>query len=180
MFRTLALAGLLALSATAARADLKPGAPAPDFAISAALAGKSFTFALAEALKKGPVVLYFYPKSFTRVCTEEAHAFAEAADDFSKLDATIIGVSSDTLATQRQFSALECRNRFAVGADPDMTVIRAYDAGAGNAAYARRISYVIAPDGRIVSAVADTGAASRHITRALAVVKALHAIRGGK
>ncbi len=168
--RLFLLAAALALTAGPARAELRPGAAAPDFTIEAALAGRNFTFALAEALKKGPVVLYFYPKSFTKVCTEEAHEFAEATDEFASMNATVIGVSADTLATQREFSSLECRDKFAVGADPDFKVIRAYDAAAGQTAYARRISYVISPQGRILSALADPGA-TRHIQNALATVR---------
>ncbi|HXW64063.1 MAG TPA: redoxin domain-containing protein, partial [Burkholderiaceae bacterium] len=63
-----------------ASAALAVGAPAPDFTAQAALGGKTFTFSLAEALKKGPVVLYFYPKAFTKGCTIEAHNFAEASE----------------------------------------------------------------------------------------------------
>ena len=62
---TLFLSLCLGICATAAWAALKPGEAAPDFTVDAALGGKEFKFSLAEALKKGPVVLYFYPKSFT-------------------------------------------------------------------------------------------------------------------
>ncbi len=64
-------------------AALKPGDAAPDFTAQAAVGGKDFIFSLSDALKRGPVVLYFYPKSFTRGCTIEAHEFAEAAESFA-------------------------------------------------------------------------------------------------
>lgn len=169
--------GLLAvpvLFAAAAKAALKPGDAAPLFTIEAAQAGKDFRFSLAEALKKGPVVLYFYPKSFTSVCTVEAHEFAENIENFAAAGASVIGLSSDNIETQREFSSKECRDKFPVGADPGFSVIKAYDAaftlpGVGPA-FAHRISYVISPEGKIVSATADSGA-EKHIEDALAAVR---------
>ena len=172
--RALIFALLLALSPAAARAALKAGDPAPDFSIEAAEGGKDFTFHLAEALKKGPVVLYFYPKSFTSVCTVEAHEFAEAMEDFAAANASVIGVSSDTIETQREFSKKECRDKFPVGADPDFHVIKAYDAAFSipikGPVFADRLTYVIAPDGKILYAYSDSSA-HNHIVNALAVVR---------
>src|SRR4030088_3743431 len=102
-----------------AYAALPNGAKAPDFSTDASLAGKEFKFALADALKKGPVVLYFYPAAFTPGCTIEAHNFADAMDDFEKLGATVIGVSHDTIQTLDKFSLTECRSKFPVAADAD-------------------------------------------------------------
>lgn len=167
-------AALLTLVSSAALAALKPGDVAPDFTLWAAQGGKDFSFSLSQALKKGPVVLYFYPKSFTSVCTVEAHEFAEAMEEFAALGANVIGVSSDKIATQREFSSKECRDKFPVGADPDFKVINAYDAAfkipVAGAMFANRISYVITPDGKILSVVEDSGA-KKHIQNALAVVK---------
>ena len=168
MKRTLALAFALVV-ATGANAALSTGAPAPDFQIDGALAGKDFRFSLSEALKKGPVVLYFYPKSFTSVCTEEAHLFAEASEEFAALGASVIGVSTDDIETQRKFSSLECRDKFPVGADADQRVIKAYDV-AGRGVYAARVSYVISPDARILATTADPGA-QRHIEEALKAIR---------
>jgi peroxiredoxin Q/BCP len=100
-------------------AALKPGAQAPDFTTQATLAGKPFKFVLADALKNGPVVLYFYPAAFTPGCTVEAHEFAEATDKFKALGATVIGVSHDPIDTLNKFSVSECRNKFAVASDAD-------------------------------------------------------------
>jgi peroxiredoxin len=164
---------LVLLGAGAAFAAMTSGETAPDFTIQAAVGGKSFSFSLSEALKKGPVVLYFYPKSFTSVCTVEAHDFAESAADFEKAGASLIGVSSDSLDTQIEFSAKECRDKFPVGADPDGKVIRAYKArmfDLGGMAMSSRISYVIAPDGKILLAFQDSSAAP-HIERTLAAVR---------
>jgi|SRR6516165_1502611 peroxiredoxin len=171
----IALTGILTTSPVFA--DLKLGDTAPDFTAQAALGGKDFTFNLSEALKKGPVVLYFYPKSFTRGCTIEAHDFADAADSFAAAGATLIGVSSDTIETQREFSTMECRDKFPVAADPSLAIIRSYDAvrirtiaSGENVALADRISYVIAPDGKIIYSYADS-APEKHIENTLATVR---------
>lgn len=175
MTRALTLAAALSLALTgAALAALAVGAKAPDFTTQAALAGKEFRFALAEALKQGPVVVYFYPKSFTKVCTEEANAFAEASEDFAKFGARVIGVSADGIDVQKEFSSKECRDKFAVAADPDAKIIQAYDVKMPVLSLARRISYVVAPDGRIAAVTEDSGA-QKHVADALAAVKALRA-----
>lgn len=140
-----------AVGATASYASLTVGAKAPDFTAQASLGGKEFNFSLADALKKGPVVLYFYPAAFTKGCTIEAHDFAEATDRYKALGATVIGVSHDDIATLDKFSVSDCRSKFAVAADPDQKVIKAYDAVLQKAPqYADRTSYVIAPDHTVV------------------------------
>ncbi len=170
----LALAGLLA-TGQGALAALKPGDSAPAFTVEAAQGGKVSSFDLATALKSGPVVVYFYPKSFTSVCTIEAHEFAEAIADFQAAGASVIGISSDPIDVQRDFSAKECRDKFPVGADPKFAVIRAYDAAitipGTDMGFADRISYVIAPGGKIIHAYADSEA-ENHIKNALAAVRA--------
>jgi peroxiredoxin Q/BCP len=163
-----------ALVAASAHAELKPGAAAPAFTIDASQGGKDFSFSLKDALAKGPVVLYFYPKSFTSVCTEEAHEFAEAMPQFAAMGASVIGVSGDNIETQREFSAKECRDKFPVGADPRFKVIKAYEASfdlpLAGAMFASRISYVISPEGKILSSTSDSGA-TRHIQNALETVR---------
>lgn len=93
----------VAFGAAPAFAALKPGDAAPDFKAQASLGGGVFTFSLADALKKGPVVLYFYPAAFTTGCTIEAHDFAEAVDAYRSLGATVIGVSNDDIGTLKRF-----------------------------------------------------------------------------
>src|SRR6202158_2390973 len=140
-----------ALVATPAFASLQVGAKAPDFAAAASMGGKQFKFALADALKKGPVVLYFYPAAFTPGCTVEAHNFADAMDDFEKLGATVIGVSHDTIQTLDKFSLTECRSKFPVAADADGSIMKNYDSvSLGAPEYAQRTSYVISPAGQIL------------------------------
>src|SRR5271155_3696869 len=125
-------------------AALKVGAQAPAFTTAATLAGKPFTFSLADALQSGPVVLYFYPAAFTKGCTVEAHEFAEATDQFKAMGATVIGVSHDSIDTLNKFSVSECRNRFAVASDADKKISTAYDANLFIT------SYATAPDGKII------------------------------
>jgi peroxiredoxin len=151
-------------------AALKPGDPAPDFTTQATLAGKPFTFALADALKSGPVVLYFYPAAFTKGCTIEAHDFAEATEQFKALGATVIGVSHDPIDTLNKFSVSECRNKFAVASDADQKISKAYDATLLFTSYSSRTSYVIAPDGKIIYAYKALDP-DRHVENTMAAVK---------
>ena len=157
------------ISAIPAGAALKPGAPAPDFTARASLGGKEFDFSLAEALSRGPVVLYFYPAAFTSGCTIEAHAFAEAIDKYKALGASVIGVSSDDIATLNKFSVSECRSKFPVAADADKKIMTAYDARLAFG-YANRTSYVIAPDGRIIYEYTALDP-SQHVANTLAAVE---------
>jgi peroxiredoxin Q/BCP len=153
MKRIAVLAVVAALFAAPSLAALKPGDPAPDFRAPASIGGNVFTFSLAEALKKGPVVLYFYPAAFTTGCTIEAHDFAESVDAYRALGATVIGVSHDDIETLKRFSVSECRSKFAVAADGDQSIMKSYDAVlAIKPEYANRVSYVIAPDGHVVFA----------------------------
>lgn len=171
MRRLLAFALMASLASTAALAALPDGAPAPDFTTQASLAGKPFTFSLAEALKKGPVVLYFYPAAFTPGCTVEAHQFAEATDEFKALGATVIGVSYDTIDTLHRFSVSECRNKFAVASDSDQKIMKAYDAVlARKPELADRTSYVISPEGRVLYSYTNLSP-DKHVENTMAAVR---------
>lgn len=167
----LALLALSVIAVTPAMAALADGTAAPDFSAKASMGGKEFDFSLADALKKGPVVLYFYPAAFTRGCTIEAHDFAEAMDKFAALGATVIGVSHDDIATLDKFSVSDCRSKFPVAADPGETVIKEYDAVLPqNSAYANRTSYVIAPDGKVLMSYTDLNP-DKHVELTMAAVK---------
>jgi len=157
------------LLASTADAALKPGIQAPDFTTQATLAGKPFQFALADALKEGPVVLYFYPAAFTHGCTIEAHEFAEATEKFKALGATVIGVSHDSIDTLNKFSVSECRNKFAVACDVDQKISKAYDATLLMTSYSNRTSYVIAPSGKILYAYTALNP-DKHVENTLAAV----------
>ena len=165
-----AIASSLALSP--ASAALKTGARAPDFTTTGAVGGKPFKIHLAQQLKKGPVVLYFFPKAFTSGCTAEAQAFSEAVGDFKKAGAQVIGMSADDLPTLQKFSVEACRNAFPVGTATPATQ-KAYDvAWAEHPGLTTRTSYVIDRKGRVVM-VHDDLNFSEHVAKTLAAVKAL-------
>jgi len=161
--------------ADSASAALKIGDNAPAFTADAAVGGKLFKFSLEDALKRGPVVLYFFPKAFTSGCTVEAHAFSDASASFTAAGATLIGMSSDKIATLSDFSSRECRAKFPVAADPDLSVIRAYDVVMMNlpgfGGLSNRNSYVIAPGNKILYVYSDLSP-DNHVANTLAVVRA--------
>ena len=166
-----ALALALALLPTTAHPALPTGQVAPDFSTGGALAGRPFQFNLRRALRNGPVVLYFYPRSFTEGCTLEAHAFSEAAADFRRAGAQVIGLSADSYDLLRRFSVEACRNAFPVAmASP--SIIRDYDvrfsAQRGN--LTNRTSYVIAPNGRIIHSYSNLDWRN-HVTETLRAVR---------
>jgi peroxiredoxin len=172
----LSVCGAIFVAALAAPAiaALQEGAKAPDFSAQASMGGKEFSFSLADALKKGPVVLYFYPAAFTKGCTIEAHDFAEAMPQYAALGATVIGVSHDKIDTLDRFSVSECRSKFPVAADPDETVIKSYDAALpSHPQYANRTSYVIAPDHSILMTYTNMDP-DKHVELTLATIKKWH------
>jgi peroxiredoxin len=176
----LLIASLLLPFATPAGAALAPGAKAPDFVAKGAIAGKPFTLHLRSQLRKGPVVLYFFPAAFTGGCNAEARAFAEAVDDFRAAGATVIGMSADPLDRLEAFSTQHCAGKFAV-ASATPRVIRGYDVALGRAIAGRaatsRTSYVIAPNGRILYAH-DEASPAEHVQRTLAAVQTWHREHG--
>ncbi len=156
-------------------AQLEHGATAPQFSAQAALGGKVETVDLKRALAKGPVVLYFFPKSFTSGCTTEAHLFSQHIADFHRLGATVIGVSGDDIATQKKFSTQECRSAFLVASDPGLAIAKSYDSALG-AGFANRTSYVIAPNGTIALAYTSLDP-SKHVEKTLGALRELHAAK---
>lgn len=172
LIATLTLGTTLSLAAFAASAALPVGAKAPDFELQGALAGKPLTFSLQQALQKGPVVLYFVPAAFSAGCTIEAHDFAEATDDFKKMGATVIGVTAGNTEQISDFSKLECRDKFAVAADPGAKVAAEYKTlmQIKGKTLSDRTSYVIAPNGNILLSYTDRNP-DTHIEKALAAVK---------
>ena len=152
-------------------AALDIGDKAPEFTAPAALAGKEFNFSLAESLAKGPVVLYFFPAAFTAGCSAEAHEFAEATDRFAALGATVIGVSTDDIATQLKFSTQACQGKFPVASDADKKVIKSYDAAMMIMPdYANRVSYVITPNHSIIYNYQSLNP-SKHVENTLAALR---------
>ncbi len=170
--RKLLLGLALAVTALPASAALNVGARAPDFVTTGAIGGKPFQIHLKKELRKGPVVLYFYPKAFTEGCTLEARAFSEAMPEFRKAGARVIGMSSDDVATLRRFSVEACRSAFPVATATPAT-IAAYDVALkSKPGLTNRTSYVIGRDGRVVYVHSDLNW-SQHVAKTLAAVRAL-------
>ncbi|MDR3454030.1 MAG: peroxiredoxin [Rhodoferax sp.] len=158
---------------SSAVAALDIGDAAPKFTTQAAFDGKVFNYSLADALAKGPVVLYFFPAAFSVGCSIEAHAFAESMDKFAALGATVIGVSGDDIDTLSKFSVQACQSRFPVASDASQSIMKSFDAVMQTRPdYANRISYVIAPNGTIASFYLSLNP-DRHVERMLAAVREL-------
>lgn len=186
---TMVMAGALAVPAYAA---LKTGEAAPDFSTKASLAGKEFQFSLKDALKKGPVVVYFYPSAYTAGCNAQAHAFAESKDKFEAAGATIIGVSRNSIGQLNQFSADPeyCAGKFPVASDADGKISSSYNLNKmqlpagfkdtkGNVIdheATERTTFVVTPNGRVAavfSSADDKLSPTEHVNRSLAKVQEL-------
>jgi thioredoxin-dependent peroxiredoxin len=173
-------AALILTAAMPALAELKPGAAAPTFTAQGAVAGQAFNVDLKAALKKGPVVLYFFPAAFTPGCNAEAHAFAEAIDAFKAQGATVIGMTAGNTDQIAKFSSAYCAGKFpvaaatpAVAAGYDVALKRPDGSASG---YTSRTSYVITPDDRIYFVYSDANAAE-HVAKTLDAVKRYRATR---
>jgi len=190
MKRLLSIGVLLALNASCALAALKPGDAAPDFKAQASLAGKAFDFSLKDQLKKGPVVVYFYPAAFTNGCSIQAHSFAVNHEKFAAAGATIVGVSLDSIARLNDFSAdpQSCAGKIAVASDADGKIARAYELAVREAVagrkdsrgeaidhgFAERTTFVVTPQGRIAATVGGL-TPTENVERALDAVQKLSA-----
>jgi peroxiredoxin len=175
-------------------AALKPTDQAPNFAAQASLAGKEFHFSLQDALKKGPVVVYFYPSAYTKGCDLEAHTFAVEKDKFDAAGATIIGVSADSIARLNMFSADPdyCAGKFPVASDADRKIATSYNLNAAAVKagmkdvkgadidhdFIERVTFVIGKDHKIVATLSsadDKIAPDQHVEKALEIVQKLAA-----
>ena len=186
--------GMSALLALPVFAALKAGDKAPDFSAKGSLAGKEFDFSLGEALKKGPVVVYFFPSAYTKGCDLEAHTFSQEKDKFDAAGASIIGVSADSLKRLDMFSADPefCAGKFPVASDADKKIATAYNLNAMAAKadmkdvrgdtvdhdLIERVTYVIGKDHKIVATFSskDDGISpDQHVAKALEIVQKLNA-----
>lgn len=162
---------MLGILGMPAKAALDVGDAAPDFTAQAALAGKTYRYSLAESLAKGPVVLYFFPAAFSEGCSLEAHSFAEAVGQYEALGATVVGVSGDDLDTIAKFSVQACQSKFPVASDESKSVIKAYDALMQTRPdYANRVSYVIAPNGKVVYSYLSLNP-TKHVEKTLSALR---------
>jgi peroxiredoxin len=190
---TLLLAGLVSVPAFAA---LKAGDAAPGFSARASMAGKEFRYSLKDALKKGPVVVYFYPSAFTSGCNVQAHTFSENKERFDLAGATIVGVSRDSIERLNEFSAdpQYCAGKIAVASDPQGTIATSYDLKtltlppglkdtrgvAIDHEFTERTTFIVTPDLKVAATLStndDKITPAQHVDRALAVVQQLAARR---
>ncbi|MFA6162112.1 MAG: peroxiredoxin [Methylobacter sp.] len=171
-------------------AALPEGHPAPDFQTQASLAGKAFNYSLKDALKNGPVVVYFYPSAFTGGCNIQAHTFALNHDKFTAAGASIIGVSLDSIDRLNDFSADPefCGGKVAVASDVDGNIAKSYDLTVKEAAagkkdsrgvdithgFAERTTFIVTPDGKIAATLSGLKPAE-NVEKALATVQQLAA-----
>ncbi len=177
--RVFVFAAAGAALAGAAQAALAPGAAAPDFTAPAYLAGQPFTFKLADALKKGPVVVYFFPAAHTSGCNIEAHLFADAADQFKAAGASIIGVTAGNTDQLADFSreTEHCAGKFPVAADADGKIAKSYNSSlVFRPGWSDRTSYVIAPGGKIILAYTNLKP-DDHVDKTLAAVRQFNSAR---
>ncbi len=190
MNRLLLIAAACAALSLPAHAGLAEGQVAPDFQLQASLAGKTFPFSLKQSLKKGPVVVYFYPSAFTGGCNIQAHSFAVNHDKFREAGATVVGVSLDSIARLNAFSAdpASCGGKVAVASDVDGKVAKAYDLNVREAPVGRkdtrgaalehglaeRQTFIVTPDGRVAAAIGGLSPEA-NVARALEAVQQLAA-----
>jgi len=186
-----AVSAALAALAVPAYAALKQGEAAPDFKAPASLAGKEFQFSLKDALKKGPVVVYFYPSAYTGGCNLQAHTFSVNSDKFKAAGASVIGVSLDKIATLNEFSADPeyCAGKLPVASDADGKIAKSYDVnvmegrpGFKNTkgveidhGFADRMTFVVTPDGKVAASFGG-----REMKPDENVMKALEVVQGLK
>jgi thioredoxin-dependent peroxiredoxin len=187
-----AMAMLFTLPASAA---LKEGDVAPDFKAEASLAGKTLPFSLKDALKKGPVVVYFYPSAFTGGCNIQAHAFAVNHDKFAAAGATVVGVSLDSIARLNDFSADPnyCAGKFPVASDAQGRIAKSYDLAVTDLPAGRkdtrgveidharteRTTFIVTTDGRIAATIGGL-APDANVDKALETVQKLASITQAK
>ena len=172
MKRLAAAALALSLVAAPAFAALKVGVVAPDFTTTAFKGGQASPFKLSTALKKGPVELYFFPSAYTSGCTVEAHEFAVATPEFAAMGASVVGVTAGRVEDLAKFSKEECRDAFPVAGVTKET-IKSYDAVlAFKPSLSDRVTYVIAPDGKVLLAYTALTDPLSHIAKAKEAVAA--------
>jgi len=190
MKRFLSIVLLSSTLAAPAMAALKAGDAAPEFDAQASFAGKATQYSLKDALKKGPVVVYFYPSAYTSGCNVQAHTFAINHEKFAAAGASIIGVSLDSIKRLNDFSADPeyCNSKFPVASDADGKIAKSYDLSVkeGRAGlkdtrgvdidhgFAERTTFIVSPDGKVAATVGGLSPAE-NVDKALAAVQGLAA-----
>jgi peroxiredoxin Q/BCP len=148
---------------------IRVGERAPEFA---GVAGDGTRVALADFRGK-PVVLYFYPKDDTRVCTKEACLFRDHEAEIGAAGGVVLGVSGDTPESHQRFSAGHGLG-FPLVSDRDATIAKAYGvARLGGWLPPRRVTFVIDRDGIVRRVITGELSASTHVDGALETLREL-------
>jgi peroxiredoxin len=194
--KKLLLAGLasVAVAMPVVVAALQKGDTAPMFTAKASLAGKEFNYSLADALKQGPVVVYFYPSAYTQGCNVQAHTFAENMDAFKAAKASVVGVSLDSIERLNDFSAdpAYCAGKLPVASDADGSIAKSFGVNVSEArpggfpdtrgvtvdhGFADRMTFVLTQDGKVASTFGGRNLPpDQNVQQALQAVKDLAAL----
>jgi thioredoxin-dependent peroxiredoxin len=170
--KSVATAILLSLAVAApAWAALAVGAHAPNFLTPGVQGATAITVDLSELLKKGPVVIFFFPSVFAGGSADESHEFADNIDKFRAAGATVVGMSRDPVDALARFSTEECAGKFPI-ASADLNIVTGFDVN-DNANFTTRTTYVIGPTGNIVFVHDDDGYTG-HVKNALAFVRGMN------
>jgi thioredoxin-dependent peroxiredoxin len=150
---------------------MKQGDKAPDFELQDQT---GTTQQLSELLKKGPVVLFFYPAAMTYGCTKESCHFRDLASDFEQAGAQPIGISRDAVAKQKQFDDKHTLG-YPLLSDEDRKVAEAFGVKGGMLGLSpvKRVTFVIDRDQTIRSVISSEVSMNTHADQALEVVKNL-------
>ena len=186
--RALLCVALCSTLVVPALAALKAGDAAPEFTTQASLDGKAFSYALQDALKKGPVVVYFYPSAYTGGCNAQAHAFAVNMEKFQAAGASVVGVSLDSIERLNDFSADPdyCAGKLAVASDAEGKIAKSYDLTVHqgkpgmkdsrgkeiNHDFAERTTFLVTPDGKVAATIGNMKP-DENVMKALETVQAL-------
>ena len=142
---------------------LKVGTPAPDFEL---LDQDGVPVRLSAFRGQSNVVIFFYPKDNTLVCTLEVCAFRDAHADLMGADAVVLGISNDPVVSHRSFST-KWNLPYQLLTDTDGTVRKTYDVNKTLGFFAGRVTYVIDREGIIRHAINDPLRASHHVRETL-------------
>jgi thioredoxin-dependent peroxiredoxin len=146
---------------------VKVGSVAPDFTLPSQ-AGEMVS--LKDFFGRNPVILFFYPKDDSPGCTREVCAFRDYFEEFGKLDAEIIGISSDSIESHRSFAAKHDLS-FALLSDERGNIRRLYGVPKTFGLFPGRVTYVIDKERVVRHVFASQLSVERHVQEALTVLR---------
>jgi peroxiredoxin Q/BCP len=163
------IAMVFQLFSSSSKGQLKTGDKVPAFTLQDQ-DGK--TFDITSVLGKQPLVIYFYPKDETSVCTKEACSFRDAYEQFKEYGAKVIGISSDNVASHKSF-ATHHQLPFTLLSDPDNSVRKLFGVPK-TFVIPGRVTYIVNKNGVIIHTFNSMRDGEKHVTEALAALKNSH------